>query len=180
MIRLVLERPMLKKISDDFPLFDEKFPVAGRSFSLNEIENRILRSDPAKGGGVDGISISKRDPRVHFALVCGAIDCPKLITKAYVEADLNSTLQNNAVQFANNPKHVSIQNGKLTVSSILKWYENDFANVGGVATYLASLTDVTLRKDADTVNERLKKDFPGRTTFKYDWSLNTANVRKEK
>lgn len=173
MIRLVLSRPKLNLISDDFKLFDETFQVGRLTLSLNDIEHRIIRSDAKKGGPIPGASIKNLEPRTHFALVCGAVDCPKLLNRSYRESDLEETLQSNAVQFANNTKHVRIENGRLVVSTLMKWYQDDFAVFGGVGPYLITLSN------SDELDQKIKRDFPSKVTFKYDWTLNSIRNRKE-
>lgn len=174
MIKKVLARPNLKKVSEDFGLFDEPVKIARQHVSLNDIEHRILRSDPEKGGPIDGLSLQEFDPRVHFALVCAAIDCPRLLKKAYAGNSLNAVLQANAVSFANSPKHLSLEDGRLVVSTLLKWYGNDFEKLGGVPAYLRSLTEPSLRPDAKEIDAKLMNDFPDNVTFKYDWTLNSV------
>ncbi|NUQ01625.1 MAG: DUF547 domain-containing protein, partial [Armatimonadetes bacterium] len=70
---------VIKGIVDNWPLtqvtnvagfFDKKtYPFAGRELTLDQIENTLAR---AVG-----------DPRVHAALVCGAVGCPDLRAEAY-------------------------------------------------------------------------------------------------
>lgn len=172
MIQKVLDRPELKKVSEDFKLFDEKVRVASVPVSLNEIEHRIIRADNKKGRVIPGVSLKDLDPRIHFALVCAAIDCPKLINRAYEAATIDRQLQANAVHFANSPKHLRIEEGKLVASSLLKWYGEDFKKWGGAGPYLASLTDPAKRSDEKEVDEKLTTVFPDKTDFRYDWTLN--------
>src|SRR5580704_11844024 len=73
---LVSQRPDLKKISDDPTLFDLPFKVAGHLLTLNDIEHRILRgaTNTKNGKGpLQGLSLAKIDPRIHFALVNGTV-----------------------------------------------------------------------------------------------------------
>jgi hypothetical protein len=180
-IQKVLDRPKLQKISEDFKLFDEKIQVAGQTLSLNDIEHRVLRGDSSKGGPIKGVSIPKFDPRLHFALVCGAIDCPRLLNRAYAGDDLETTLQANAVYFANSPKHVRLEGPKgekLVLSSLMKWYADDFKPLGGVPKYLASLTDESKRPHTDVIDDKLMKDYPRRVDFEYDWTLNHVRNKK--
>jgi hypothetical protein len=176
MIAKVLARPNMKKVSEDFKLFAEPCKVAKIQLSLNEIEHRVLRSDPKNGGPIAGVSLTP-DPRIHFALVCGAMDCPKLWNRAYSPQNVDERLQANAVSFANNPKHLRIENGQLVMTSLMKWYMDDFKSVGGVAAYLATLTDAKLRPDAELINQKLATDFPDKVMFHYDWTLNTVKNR---
>ncbi|MCG3205185.1 MAG: hypothetical protein KCHDKBKB_01904 [Elusimicrobia bacterium] len=173
MIRLVLARPMMKSVSEDFKLFGEKFKVANHKLSLNDIEHRVLRSSTKKGGPIEGVSLKEFDPRLHFALVCGAIDCPKLSNRAYMPQTLEDALQAAAVNFVSRPKHIRIEGDTLFVSSLMRWYAEDFSNVGGVAQYLSSLLSPTLRPDAQALLDKLKTDFPDNTQFRYNWTLNS-------
>lgn len=173
-VRMILARPQLKKISEDFSLLDEKFRVARISISLNDIEGRIIRSNLKKGGPIDNFSIKTPDPRAAFAIVPGAIDSPRLLNRAYQGATLDAALQAAAVAFANNPKYLRIEDGKLVSSNLLKWYEEDFQAKGGVATYFSKLLDPKLRRDAGEVDKKLVSDFPAKTDFRYDWTINSA------
>jgi len=179
MIKKILDRPKLKKVSEDFKIFDEKFKVAGQNLSLNEIENRVIRADPAKGGPIPGVSLSHFDSRVHFALVCGAISCPRLIGRAYRADDLEKQLQANAIHFANAPKHVRVEKGVLVLSTLLNWYKGDFDKVGGVKNFLISLIDSSKRADAAEVIESLKNGYPGKVKYEYDWTLNSIKNKRK-
>ena len=176
MVRLVLARIHLKSIDEDFALFGEKFKVAGHKLSLNDIEHRVLRSSTKHGGPIEGVSLAKFEPRVHFALVSGALGSPNLHNRAYQGATLESMLQAAAVNFVNSPKHVRLDGGTLYVSSLFRWYAEDFARDGGpgAGAFIAGLLDPKLRPDAPAIIEKLKTDFPELTQFRYDWTLNTA------
>ena len=66
------------------------YVIGGHVFSLNEIENGILRSNRKPIGSLRkpfsrndprlSIALEKPEPRVHFALVCGAKSCPPIKT----------------------------------------------------------------------------------------------------
>ena len=178
-IRLVLARTQMKQLSEDFKLFGEKFKVAGHHFSLNDIEHRVMRSSTKKGGPIDGVSLKELDPRFHFALVSGALGGPSLVNRAYTPANLEATLQANAVSFANAPKHVRIEGDTLFASSLMKWYAEDFAKLGGVSAYLISLIDPAKRTDAAAIVEKLKTDFPDKTQFRFDWTLNSVKNKPQ-
>lgn len=180
MIRMVLARPQMKQVSEDFKLFGEQFKVANQKLSLNDIEHRVLRSNTKKGGPIEGVSLKEFDPRLHFALVCGAIDCPKLLNRAYTSQNLESVLQSNAVNFANSPKHVRVEGETLFMSSLMKWYAEDFAKLGGVASMLTSLVDINRRADAQQIVEKIKTDYPDKTQFRYDWTLNSIKNKPVK
>jgi hypothetical protein len=52
--------------------------INGRKYSLNDIENNVIRP--------------MGDPRIHFALVCGAKSCPPLRSEAYVAGRLSEQM----------------------------------------------------------------------------------------
>ena len=179
-IRLILANPKLEKVSDDLGMFDKKFKIAKVNLTLNQIEHQVLRADPEKGGRFPTFSIPEFDSRIHFTLVCGAIDCPKLWNRAYTSKVLKERLQANAAAFANSPKHFRIENGRLVVSSLMKWYGKDFDKLGGVIAFLSSLTDPEKRPDADEIDAKLQTDFPVNVDFPYDWTLNDIKNKKKK
>src|SRR5262245_16744481 len=94
-LRLVIDHYPLKSIKDignwlNGP-FDQKIVrLMGRSFSLGDVEHAILRKN-------------HREPRLHFALVCGALGCPPLRAEAYVAEKLDDQLDDQARQFLATP-----------------------------------------------------------------------------
>ena len=87
--------------------------VAGEALSLDDIEHRILRP-------------LWRDPRLHYALNCGALGCPNLAKEAYEAATTEAMLEAAARAFVNHPRGARIDRGRLFVSSIYVWYADDF------------------------------------------------------
>ena len=64
--------------------------IGGHSFGLNQIENGILRSNRKAIGAVTKpfsksdprlrVALPAPEPKIHFALVCGAKSCPPIKT----------------------------------------------------------------------------------------------------
>jgi hypothetical protein len=118
-IKLVLANFPLKSIQnlDGGKPWDVKRIKAGSSiYSLNDIENMIIRP-------------KFNDPRVHFALNCGAKSCPPLLNSAYQAVSLNSTLDKQARNFINSPLNGTITAKSMTISKIFEWYAKDFGNI---------------------------------------------------
>lgn len=91
-----------------------KFRAGGKQMTLNHIENDIIRP-------------VYRDARIHFAVNCGAISCPSLASRAYHGERLDAQLQQAMQHFANDSKHVDLdEKGRLHLSKILEWYGDDF------------------------------------------------------
>ena len=132
-----------------------KFQVAGETYSLNQIEHDIIRTEFV-------------DPRVHFALVCASISCPPLENTVYLPETIEEQLDAVTLKFVTNPKKVRLDRSKRRVylSKIFKWYKKDFTEgYDGVADFLA---DYLPSEDADFV---LAKDVKFHY-LDYDWTLN--------
>jgi hypothetical protein len=178
-IKLVLTKPGMKKM--DFTLFNRPATMAGAAYTLNDVEHRVLRGQENmnnRKGAIPGVTLERFDPRIHFALVCAAMDCPRLRTFAYTAENVQRTLQENAERFANHPKHLSVVKGQLRISSLMKWYEDDFRSLGGVPAYLMGLTDAAKRDDEVLVDRLLRLNYD-KAEFVYDWTVNDVRNAKK-
>ena len=102
-----------------------KHRVAGKSITLDDLENKVIRP-------------TFKDPRVHFALVCGARSCPPLRCRAFYGGGLNRVLERLTRRFINSKLGVRAEGEKLSVSKLFTWYAGDFeASDGTVGKYLA-------------------------------------------
>jgi len=126
--------------------------VAGQPLTLNDIEHRILRP-------------IWRDPRTHYAVNCASLGCPNLAARAYTAADIDSLLDEAARAYINHPRGVAFENGRLTLSSIYKWFDVDFGESDvAVLEHLAKYAEPELAG-------RLA-GYGGRIRYDYDWRLN--------
>jgi hypothetical protein len=146
----------LKKIVTNYPIssitkldggkpWDHKFiEIAGKTYSLNEIENEIIRP-------------TFQEPRIHFAVNCAANSCPPLLNLAYTSDNLEKLLEQQTRSFINNTTHNTIGIDKLNLSKIFDWYSKDFGNV---IAFINRYSKVKIKADAEIkYNE-------------YDWNLN--------
>jgi hypothetical protein len=128
--------------------------VAGKERTPDELEHEVLRKQ-------------FREPRVHFALVCGATSCPKLRLEAYRGDVLDRQLDDQARRFINDPARNRIDpDAGIRLSSIFDWFESDFtASRGSVADFIAHYLDdrrgAALRRSGDRIE-----------FLDYDWTLN--------
>ncbi|NJM85031.1 MAG: DUF547 domain-containing protein [Leptolyngbyaceae cyanobacterium RM2_2_21] len=67
--------------------------LGDRPISLNTLEHQLLRQQ-------------FQEPRMHFALVCAALGCPRLRNQAYWPDTMRSQLEADAQLFINNPAKV--------------------------------------------------------------------------
>ena len=126
--------------------------VDGEAVSLNDIEHRILRPIWA-------------DPRLHYALNCASVGCPNLQPTAFAVANAESLLEAAAREYVNSPRGARFEGGRLTVSKIYSWFQEDFGNSEKkVIDHLARYADPDLAAALS------------RTTrisgYEYDWGLN--------
>lgn len=90
-----------------------RWQVAGRSVTLDDIEHRIVRP-------------LFLEPRIHFALNCASKSCPALALQPYLAERLGTQLDAAARGFLATAEGASLTGATLGVSSVFKWYGEDF------------------------------------------------------
>ena len=130
--------------------------IEGEKLSLDDIEHRILRP-------------IWRDSRVHYAVNCASLGCPNLQPTAFTGHNAESLLEEAAKEFVNHPRGVTITNGKLRVSSIYVWFQEDFGGGEGLMEHWREYAEGPL---ADAL-----LSYTGRLEHAYDWRLNGADAR---
>lgn len=121
--------------------------VGPQKYDLTQIEDNILRR--------------MGDPRIHFAINCGAKSCPKLLNEAYNPEKLSGQLTSVTKKFLANKTHNELSPKKVKISKIFDWYGDDFKKDGEtIIKFLNKYSDVTISPDA-------KIEFK-----EYNWQLN--------
>eukprot|EP00189_Rhodosorus_marinus_P010015 CAMPEP_0184739492 /NCGR_PEP_ID=MMETSP0315-20130426/2388_1 /TAXON_ID=101924 /ORGANISM="Rhodosorus marinus, Strain UTEX LB 2760" /LENGTH=312 /DNA_ID=CAMNT_0027208375 /DNA_START=189 /DNA_END=1124 /DNA_ORIENTATION=- len=116
--------------------------IGGQPYSLNDIENNVLRGN--KQQVVDPFKlmiftlsdprfrsiVNPPDPRIHFALNCGAMSCPPI--RFYTAENLEFGLQASTENFVASDDNVRVlpQSRVVYLSPIFQWYKTDFAPSG--------------------------------------------------
>lgn len=124
--KMVVDHYPVKSIKDAGSLFTavwkkEVGVVAGKKRTLNEIEHEILRK--------------MSEPRIHVAIVCASVSCPDLRGEAYTADKLDEQLNDQLKLFLANAEkglRVDLNKGRVYLSSIFKWFKEDFEAKGGV------------------------------------------------
>jgi len=148
------------------------YNVGGMRFSADDIEHGVLRGNRrhpylpflpfAKDDPRLMMSIEDPDPRVHFALVCGARSCPPI--SAYDGEQLDAQLDQAAAAFINGIGAQFDPGARtLSLSRIFKWYSGDFGGREGALR----LVDEYLDMPEDITGARIRY-------LPYDWSVNSA------
>lgn len=128
--------------------WDIKFiQINGEAYDLNNIEHNILRKN-------------FNEPRIHFAINCASISCPKLRKEAYTGERVEQQLEEQALIFINDSTKNSIRPNSLEISKLFSWFSEDFEREGSIIPFLNKYAKVKIAEDASI-------------SFKsYDWGLN--------
>lgn len=175
----VIELGLTQSVKEIFKFFDRvTYLIGGHRFSLNDMEHGILRGNRRppyrwmrpfgkKDPRVKFI-VSPMDPRIHFALVCGARSCPPI---GFYEAhQIEDQLQLAAKSFINSGQvRLFLEEKRLLISRIFKWYKRDF---GGSDR---ALMDTILNFLDEGEEKNFLKENREHIRLKYqpyDWNLN--------
>ena len=154
------------------------YEVCGAELSLDDLEHALLRRGGAPGDARAFAAGDPRratfaatlarpfDPRIHFALNCGARSCPPV--KLFREATLDGDLAAAARAFV--ASETSVSGATVTTSKLLLWYGADFADDdAGVVARLAAYVAGSPLGDALAA-----LDAPELAFLDYDWDSNDA------
>jgi hypothetical protein len=127
----------------------KRFTVGGERMSLYALENDVIRP--------------LGDERVHFALNCMVVSCPRLPREIFTPEKLDRQLDNEARRFFADARNLQVlpEEKRVRVSSILDFYTGDFlARSPTLASYISSYA-------AGRVPEDYAIEF-----IEYDWTVN--------
>ena len=114
------------------------------------------------------------DPRVHAAVNCASIGCPALRPEAFTAARLDAQLDDGMLRFMGDHTRNRYANGKAEISSIFKWFREDFEKghkgLRKIDDLLARYADQLADAPAD--RDKLRAGSVTVTHLDYDWSLN--------
>ncbi len=168
-VELILSRYPVRSIRDinispgfftSGPWGAKLLSIEGEKLSLDDVEHRILRP-------------IWQDNRIHYALNCASLGCPNLQPEAFTGVNTDSLLEKGAREFINHPRGVTINNGKLRVSSIYVWFQEDFgSSAEGLLEHWGRYATGAL---ANALNS-----YSGGLTHDYDWLLNGTEPGAQK
>ncbi|WP_439101067.1 DUF547 domain-containing protein [Congregibacter sp.] len=138
-------------------------PLLGNTLSLDDIEHGMIREP----GRFD-------DPRIHFAVNCASIGCPALRREAYRGDVLDAQLEEQTRSFIGDPSRNRLRGDELEISSIFKWYRDDFEqgwrDCDTLEQFLARYDDALSLSPQEVIqlgNGDIDIEF-----LDYDWQLN--------
>lgn len=151
-LRLVLDHAPIASIRD-IPAkarwTARRWTVGGQILSLAEIENAELRA-------------KFNEPRIHFAINCASIGCPKLRNAAFTGHGIDAELDAHTRDVHAGARWLRTAPDGFHLTKIYRWYEADFIPSAGSAENFAARFAPGIAK------------LPRRGWLAYDWSLNAA------
>ena len=157
-IKLILSGyPGIKSIKDLGSLFKSPWKkkicrIDGKIITLDDIEHNILRP-------------RFKDPRVHFAINCAAKSCPPLRSEPYSGGELDQQLDEMTRAFINDLESNRLEGHTLYVSSIFKWFAEDFNK--DIVGFFLKYAKGDLKEQLEANKEKIEVKY-----LDYDWSLN--------
>ena len=143
-----------------------KVKALGRDVSLDEIEHKILR-------------VEFNDPRIHMALVCAAMSCPKLRQEPYDGKRLDAQLDDQAREFLSDLRkfHIDREANEVWASPIFEWFVDDFLPGASKSNppHIAQQKSLTAFASKYVSAEDARYLESGKYVvkyFEYDWTLN--------
>lgn len=91
----------------------QKVKVGGRNISLKSLEDDIIRAE-------------YEDPRIHAALNCASISCPRLPQVPFWPETLQEQLDGAMEEFVADERNVEVKGDKVILSKIFDWFSGDF------------------------------------------------------
>jgi hypothetical protein len=148
-IKLVLERYPVNSIKDvSAKPWDKRFIKVGvNTHTLNDIENKIIRRQ-------------FKDARIHFAVNCAAISCPKLSNKAFTLLNVEKELDRLTKEFFKS-ENVKLVEKSAQLSKIFEWYAEDFIQES------ESVLNFVEQYSGMTFHPKVKVSY-----LDYNWKLN--------
>ena len=146
-VKLILDNYPLKSIRKLItPWRFKRFNLDGKKVSLNHIEHEILRK--------------MEEPRIHFAINCASVSCPKLLNKAFYSHSMEKQLEAVTTGFINDEKRNILSVKEMEISRIFQWFVGDFGSKKERHAFIRKYAKQPIAKNA-------KVRF-----LNYDWGLN--------
>ncbi|SIR30752.1 Protein of unknown function, DUF547 [Fluoribacter gormanii] len=127
--------------------------------TLDDINNRIIRA-------------IWNDPRSHYAISNGTIGAPNLSRKVYQGKLLEEQLNLAATNYINSLRGVSVIEGKLIISKLYDWFEEDFGGTKqDIIFHLLQFAKEPLQSQLKHINTI--------DSYIYNWHINSPSTDHE-
>lgn len=171
-IQVILTRsPELYEDRSSF-FSSDQIRIAGTKISFDKIEHGIIRRSQSKLGlgyvkkvfpdeFERMLRVENPDYRIHFALNCGAKDCPPV--GVYTPAKLDAQFAKSTTLFLKGSSKYDSKENKVYVTSLFSWFRGDFGGKDGTKDILKNQGIIPSIENVDLEY----KD--------YDWTLSLDN-----
>jgi hypothetical protein len=133
--------------------------IGGETTNLKSLEDEVVRAQ-------------FKDPRIHAALNCASIGCPRLPQKAFEPATLDAELDAAMQEFVAEARNCTVDSGAKSVklSKIFDWFQGDFLDYEKrQGTAAPNILDYVNRYRA--AGAKVPRDFAV-SYFEYDKGIN--------
>lgn len=151
---------------------NEQIIIAGEQISFAKIEHGIIRKSQWEYGlgkirkwfpnkFERKLRVDDRDYRIHFALNCGAKDCPPVAI--YEWQRLDEQFEKGTKKYLERTTNYNADKNEVAVTSLFSWFRGDFGSKSGVKKILKEKELIPTTKNI------------GITYKNYDWTLDLDN-----
>ena len=172
---LLTEHPELYEDRGEF-FKKNRITIAGEALSFDKIEHGIIRSskiklslgllrNPFAGKYERTFRMKNTDPRIHFALNCGAKSCP--LVAVYRVENFDSKIDAVAADFLIKTTSFNQEKNTVAATSLFSWFRGDFGGKQGIIQFLQQYDQIPTSSTPDL-------NF---TT--YEWTLSLNNYYNE-
>lgn len=153
-------------------------------FTLDDIEHGILRANKSHPASIKPqfdaedqrvkFAMQTCDPRLHFALVCGAKGCPAI--SVYTEENVDKALEGATRAFCQSEISMITEKDEIRMSRIFQWYRQDFGETDtDVIRWVMQYLSPDQQDRASILLLKLEKFGSVSINYKeYDWSINAS------
>lgn len=137
---------------------DKRWQIGENTWSLDDIEHRQIRT-------------RFEEPRIHFALTCAALGCPRLRREPYTAGSLDAQLQEQAVYTHSQEDWYQFDQDRnvLRLTRLYDWYKSDFRQVAGSVLEYAARYDSSLAKALEAGRQ------PSIKWLEFNWEINSQH-----
>ena len=168
---ILSENPELYKDRGEFFKKDQ-IPIAGKLVSFAKIEHGIIRKSQWELGlGMirtwfpdefeRKLRVDKPDYHIHFALNCGAKDCPPVAI--YTADRLDEQFDKGTAAYLQRTSTYDPDTNEVAVTSLFTWFRGDFGCKSGIKDILEEYDIIPETKGVDISYK------------KYNWTLDLDN-----
>lgn len=152
---------------------EPRVTVAGKELSFEDIEHGIIRGSESKllmgyagkifvGDYEKKFRVDETDARIHFALNCGAKDCPPVYI--YNPGTLDDDLEQLTRTYLAAHSNYDPEKDIVTTTPLFKWFRGDFQAYDGIDDFLVKYGVLSPE------NKNARQEFKD-----YDWTLSLGD-----